>query len=171
MTGNGGGKSYLPLEPNGLGGWLVLPIAGLFVTGYSDLQELKSGGVILFDRDFWAAFFQQDSTFYTSIWMPVILFGIVAQVVLLVAKVSALIGIFRKKKYVPFLMISICGLGVILAVIDLVLGRYFFSLIDPLAYEGFLPESIKKLVTSVTVAAIWIPYFIKSERVNNTFIR
>lgn len=171
MRENENDKGLLPLEPSGLGGWLLIPIAGLFVTGYSDLKELKSGGVIVFDRDFWAAFFQQDSAFYHSIWMPVMLLGIVLQVVLLVAKGSALIGTFRKKKYVPFLMISICGFGVILAIIDLIIGKYFFSSIDPLAYERLLPESIKKLVTSVIVAAIWIPYFIKSERVKNTFIR
>lgn len=118
----------------GLGGWLILPIIGLFI----------SVPAILLDIIFTASIYKFDSLvaiFYTI------------DIVLFVWIIVTLIAIFKKKKYAPNVMISFL-IGNI--VIQLGLSAYVMD------YSSVLGPVIS--------AAIWIPYFVLSERVKNTFV-
>lgn len=80
-------------------------------------------------------------------------FLIFIDIVIIVFIIVTLVAMFNKKKYLPKLMISFYLTNIILQ------GVLAFLIED---YSGVIPPLI--------TGAIWIPYFIKSERVKNTFV-
>ncbi len=77
-----------------------------------------------------------------------------------------LINFYRKKSTLPRLMIIFYSVSLIIGVID-----YLLVIQIPLASELEDGSSLRDIVKSVITCAIWIPYFMKSERVHNTFIK
>ena len=73
---------------------------------------------------------------------------------LLVFVVIALVLIFSKKKIVPKVMIA-----------------FYITNIVIQAVLSFLVSEYSGIIQTVIAGAIWIPYFLKSERVKNTFIK
>jgi len=63
-------------------------------------------------------------------------------------------------------MIIFYSVSLIIGVID-----YLLVIQIPLASELEDGSSLRDIVKSVITCAIWIPYFMKSERVHNTFIK
>ena len=82
----------------------------------------------------------------------------------LVAAIVLLVLFFKKNYRFPKLIVWFFALNVAFGVIDFFLG----GLIPAVAAE---PDtfSMKELIRGVVGAAIWIPYFLKSVRVRNTF--
>lgn len=158
-------------EPKGLAGWLLLPILGLFVSIFVAFRLFKDGSLILFEPEIWVAFITPGTLFYHSIWVPVIVFGALIQVSMITVSIAALVAIFKKKRFVPRLMIGLYLLGIILAAVDIILGVFFLPALVPELYKQVESESFVKAIGSAVGAAIWIPYFLKSRRVKNTFIR
>ena|SRR3989338_9541726 len=120
----------------GLGGWLILPIIGLFVSICVLLYDLLSLSVNEYEFD---------------VYIGLLSF---LDIILLIWAAIALFSIFNKKKYTPQIMISFYIANII---IQLVIA----SLIEDYS-EVFFP---------IVAGAIWISYFITSERVKNTFIK
>ena len=120
----------------GLGGWLILPIIGLSLSvlilitniiAVNIMPEFNSQNIIL-------------SFLYGA---------------LLVFVIISLFSIFKKKKYVPKMMI------------------FFYVTIFAISlFIDFLTNnfSIPGLIGSIIGGTIWILYFIKSKRVKNTFV-
>lgn len=74
-------------------------------------------------------------------------------IILLIWATIGLFSIFNKKKYTPQIMISFYIANII---IQLVLS--------------FLIENFIVIIQPIIIGVIWILYFIRSERVKNTFI-
>lgn len=157
-------------DPQGFGGWLLLPIIGLFVSAYIGVRLFIEGSLILFGPEIWSAFNTPGTQFYHSWWVPVIVLGASTQVGLVVGSVIALVTIFMKKRFVPRLMIGIYLLGFLLVAVDFLLVEFFLSAVSPDLAEQARPESFRKLIGVTVGVAIWIPYFLKSVRVKNTFV-
>lgn len=119
----------------GIGGWLILPIIGLFLSIPVLLYDLLSIST-LYEFDFYIGLLS------------------FLDIVLIAWIIVALFSIFNKKKYAPQVMISFYVANII---IQLVIA---FLIMD---YSG--------LVAPIVSGAIWISYFIKSERVKNTFTK
>jgi len=119
----------------GIGGWLILPIIGLFV----------SIPILLYDIISTLSLYEMDSLLGFSLFID----G-----AFIVFIIITLIAMFNKKKYLPKLMISFYLANFILQLV--------LSMITE-EYDSFLQSLIS--------AAIWIPYFVKSQRVKNTFVK
>ena len=119
----------------GIGGWLILPIIGLFISVPILLYDLLSVNAIY------------EFNFYIGLLS-------LLDIILLVLVVIALFSIFNKKKYAPKIMISFYTANIM---IQLVIA--------------FLIEDFSGIIAPIIGGAIWIPYFIKSKRVKNTFVR
>ena len=81
-------------------------------------------------------------------------FLIFIDVALIAFTVIILFAMFNKKKYLPRLMISF----------------YTANLIIQLVIAFFV-EEYSGIIQPIISAVIWIPYFIQSKRVKNTFIK
>jgi len=119
----------------GIGGWLIFPIIGLFISIPILLYDLLSTNVLY------------EFSFYIGLLSFL-------DIILLVLVVVALFSIFNRKKYAPQIMISFYIANIM---IQLVIA--------------FLIQDGGGLLYPIIGGAIWIPYFIVSKRVKNTFVK
>jgi len=119
----------------GIGGWLILPIIGLFISIPILLYDLLS----------------MNSLYEFNSYVGFLSFLDIAFLALIIV---ALFSIFNKKKYASKIMISVYITNIIIQLV-----------------AGFLIEDFSGLVTPVIGGAIWIPYFLESKRVKNTFVK
>ena len=151
--------------PRGIGGWLVLPLLGLIVSPVRTAITCVRDFVPVFKPSTWAALTTPGGPGYHPLWVPVIVFELVGNVTLIAFTIFVLVRFLKKSRRVPRLMII------------LLLGIAGFLLLDHLLV-GLIPalsavpdaQSTTALSRSVVAAAIWIPYFLKSRRVRNTFV-
>jgi len=135
----------------GIGGWLVLPAIGLVLGPLVGLIGLL---VLL------GLFPELSAAGHGGVLTAEILAGLV----LVLLQVYAATRFFGKKRNLPTVMTvlyvgTVVAAGVLL-VIELAAGA-----------QEFATESGKQLVRAVVAAAVWVPYFHLSKRVQATFVR
>jgi len=160
-----GGMLFAPV---GIGGWLILPIVHLVV---------NAGFIVFYLAQGFAKGFAErvpevkGAPAAATVLSPglelAMAIGLLSLVIVLYA-VFCLVQFFRKKKSVPRLMIVFYLLLLLLAG-----ATYYLILGFPELRQS--PEDVwnatMALVRTVVAVAIWIPYFLLSVRVKNTFVR
>ena len=119
----------------GIGGWMILPIIGLFI----------SIPVLLYDIISTVANYQ------ISLFTGIVIF---IELLFVIFIIIALVSIFNKKRYVPQLMVAFY------------IANFVFQ-----AVVSFLADDYTGLGSAFIMWAIWIPFFLISERVKNTFVK
>jgi hypothetical protein len=157
-------------DPSGIGGWLLIPLLGLFFVIYEGFELFKNNAFLLFQSEMWTAFYTPGTIFHNSRWTPLILSLAFLQAAITILSAAAIVALFKKKRFVPALMVAIYVVGMALVANDYVVARYFFPLIDPDWAVSLQSQSLNKLIGALLSAAIWIPYFMQSKRVKNTFV-
>jgi hypothetical protein len=153
-------------EPRGIGGWLILPALGLIITPFRMGFQFYHDLLPVLASETWNALTDSGSAAYHPLWGPVLIFEVVANLALFAYTLWLLWLFFNKSKRVPRLFIIWLALLAVTQIIDLLLTNQ----IPAVASQPTDPESIKDVARSIIGAAIWIPYFMKSRRVDNTFI-
>lgn len=148
-------------EPVGLGGWLILPIIGLVVSVIMTASNLWIGL-----RDFgalgWSTAYQAmpGVTVFSglSLFLGAVGIGFAVYCLNLIFNKD-----WRAPKFVIWFLLFMAVVGTFEAGV-----LYYFSaqLNDPSLIENEPRDTIRAWVG----CAIWIPYFLKSKRVKNTFI-
>jgi hypothetical protein len=146
----------------GLGGWLVIPGFGLVVTPIAVLVTLSSG-IESYAADNWALLTTFGGESYNALWAPVLLFELVSQIGVFVFGILLTILFFRRRSSVPSLYIGFQLISTVQLIVDQVLVNSI-----PQAAVG--AANAGQAIGSVLGAMIWIGYFMKSERVRNTFV-
>ncbi|WP_145146602.1 DUF2569 domain-containing protein [Paenibacillus xylanexedens] len=157
---------YRPLGVSGLGGWLILIQIGLFLTIILLAVQLMQNTLPALTPEMWDLFVSKDSEYYHVLWGPLIIFEAIYNVVFLLFTTYIVVTFYRKKAILPRLMIIYYSVSLVLYMVD-----YILVLQIPMMRELEDGSGIQEIVKSVITCAIWIPYFIKSERVHNTFVR
>lgn len=149
--------------PRGLGGWLILPIihltATMLLTGYILYDWILNWAVVV-------AFVtgQVDPTYQWMVWPTLI--SLVLGVVIVAFALHLLVILFQKKRELPQRMVwfYVVLLGATLIDSGLVLQ-------NPQRWtEAEVVEARRSLGQAVIMAVIWIPYFLRSKRVQATFV-
>ena len=136
--------------PKGIGGWLIIPAIGLILgpikavvllfMGINMIQSVAPE--LLSDVRLWAS-------------------GVID-----VAIISAAIGIavlfFQERRIAVRAIIGLMAASIFANLVQVFLNAAMFEKVDV--------DTIKPVVHACVFAAIWIPYFIKSKRVKNTFV-
>ena len=136
-------------ELTGIGGWLVLPAIGLVVTPFAAIL------FIIIDLEA-----MEEMPRYQNLFASEIFFNVI---IALFAVVTAFL-FFSKNKMTPKVVIAFLVTNMALMLIETVMiVQEFGSRVDSEAYTD--------LIRAVVAAAIWIPYFINSKRVQNTFVK
>lgn len=131
-------------KPNGIGGWLILPTIGLFLSAILNVFGIIAG-LYLWGSGTWI---------YTGLSEYYFIFIAVSAAILEVLVIYALVLEFKKKKLFPKVAIATMWTGVL------------FSFI--LAGMDGDPSG---LIREIIPSAVWTLYFIVSERVKNTFVK
>ena len=152
-------------DPRGIGGWLILPMLGLIIAPIQMGALLAMVYMPIFLDGSWEILTTPGSEAYHHLWAPILVFEILCNVCLLVFSVILLVMFFRKHCKLPCLIIVFYVLNLAFVGID-----FFVSDLIPSVAEESDPKSVKELIKAITNAAIWIPYFLQSRRVQNTFI-
>ncbi|MGQ8871199.1 DUF2569 domain-containing protein [Paenibacillus sp. TSA_86.1] len=159
-------REHRPLGVSGLGGWLILIQIGLWFTVIMLLVQINQSILPILNAETWEILTAKDSGYYHPLWAPIIIFEAVFNLLFLVFTVYVMLAFYRKKAMLPRLMIIFYSLSLTVGVVD-----YLLLYQIPMARELEDGSSIRDIARSVIACAIWIPYFKKSERVQNTFVR
>jgi hypothetical protein len=147
--------------PEGIGGWLILPILSLFGTSLWTGYNLSS---LLTQWTGIKAIILGTTAETAAMRIPVAL-STLAGVAIIVIAVLCLYRIFTKSPAVPRMMtifyISLIAVTLVEALADHMIVQTTGGSLDA--------DTPKSILQAVVAAAIWIPYFHRSRRVANTF--
>jgi len=148
-------------EPKGLGGWLILPLLVLLLSPVWLVFRLVGDLLPAFSAEAWSALTAPGASAYHPSWAPLLIFEFVADTVLLLLTLVLLWLFLRKSRRVPKLFIGWSLLLVAVPIVELLLASQV-----PIVAS----ESDENLGRAIVAALIWIPYFMRSKRVKNTFV-
>lgn len=152
-------------QPPPLGGWLIVVAVGL---GISVLQNLANliRILALLTGPFWARATDPASPVYHPYWRVVIIYELVAACFYVVANVIALILFFGKRRAYPIFTVVLIPTLLIIGLID----HYLAGLIPAMAESAAHTRVAYLLAVKFITLHLWIPYFLVSKRVKETFV-
>lgn len=153
-------------DVSGLGGWLILIQIGLIMSLADLLLQMPGYYASVFDSESWHALTSKSSELYHPLWGITIVIETLYNTFLTGFLIWILFMFYRKKSIVPRLMITLYSVSLIFFIIDTVLVYQ-----NPIAAQIDDGGLFKDLFRSAVPFAIWVPYFLKSKRVKNTFVR
>jgi transglutaminase-like putative cysteine protease len=157
----------VPVDPalQGISGWLVLPAIGIVLTPLVVLAELITGAEA-YSLATWTRLTAVGGEQYHALWEPLLLFGLAANLAILVLSCLVLVVFFQRRRSAPRLYIAmICGSALVLVVDHL--GAWQI----PDANAAIAPSDVASVGHSVLSAILWTSYFLLSKRVKSTFVR
>jgi Protein of unknown function (DUF2569) len=146
----------------GVGGWLILPILGfagtLVLTGYNLFLGISNWEGIKF-------IFANESGQFGSLRVALVLSTVVG-IAILVSAAICLYRIFVAKNSVRKFAVAHYSILAVGGFTELWADRALSSALPEVASD---PTLIKESLRGIVIASIWIPYFMVSKRVANTF--
>ena len=154
-----------PRGPEGIGGWLILPLIGLLFTPLAALATLFTHNIPPFTEGHFSTLTNPAFENYHPLWGVVLVFEPIGTVVVGTMAVWAIVLMFRKVRGFPRFMIALYVTNIVIVFIDTVLCYQL-----PVLAEESAPAMLGQLVRNLIAAAVWIPYMLISKRVRNTFV-
>jgi len=157
-------------EPVGIGGWMILPLIGLFLTPLFSARALLVDIAPMFDSEVWRALTVPGGAGYHPAWAPIGYVSFGANVLLVAGSITLIYFMFRKLAIFPkgmvvfYLFIFTVSVAEFL-VMQLVMADAFPGMMDELQSE--LTRGLARAFVGIV---IWVPYFMTSQRVKNTFV-
>ncbi|HVJ37825.1 MAG TPA: DUF2569 domain-containing protein [Stenotrophomonas sp.] len=153
-------------EPSGLGGWLVLVIFGMFASLVRiPMEVLRLHVPMLLDGTL-AQLSDPQHPAYHPLWVPLFGVEVLANLATMAFTVALLVLVFKRSRYAPKAAVAWYVYG-----LALVLGDHvMWQLIPGMAAQPADPQFVRDLARSLLVTLIWVPYFLCSRRVRNTFV-
>ncbi len=148
-----------------IGGWLWLPVIGLVLTPLIGLFVIFGSLLPVFDEGQWAALTTPGMPMYHPNWAPLLEMELIGNSLIVIFSVVLVIMFFKRKKSVPKWFIIYLASRTLFATVD-----YFYADTIPYIAQQDDTQATKQLVIAYISCLIWIPYFLKSERVKKTFI-
>ena len=151
-------------ENKSIGGWLILPAIGLIISAVRISIDIVSPD--FFNKSLWVGLSGlTDNSFAIKAFVAL---EIIINFVFIIFVIYLIFQFFSRATRTPRLMVYYYSLGLALPLIDSVGAWLLFQ--DTLSPTDF-SETFRDIGRSVIGAAIWIPYFLKSERVKSTFCK
>ena len=147
--------------PTGIGGWLAFPMLGLIMSPISIMAISLSTYVPIFSKGTWEVVTTSGSEAYHPLWAPLLIFEILGNSCLLIFSIVLIVLFFRRHYLLPKLIIIVYAASLAFQGID-----FFASALISTVAKELDPGSLSR---AIFWTAIWIPYFMKSQRVRNTF--
>ena len=151
--------------PSGIGGWLLLVAVGVCLTPIRIAADIVKGLHPL-EPATWHVVTTPGTRAYHPLFGPLIVGELVVNAALLLWALVILYLFFAKRRSFPVVMIPFMITRVVIQAADLGV-----ALMIPAAAASIGPATYGGLASGILVTLIWVPYLIKSRRVEATFIR
>ncbi len=151
--------------PEGISGFLLLPAMGLIFRPLVNMVEMGDF-IALFNSGRWDALTTESGEGYMPYFGALIGAEYFLNGALILFGVVAAIYFFRKLKEAPRLMIILIIAGPALFLLDALVVDHLQYAVT--AVQG---DDSTDLVRDLLSVIIWVPYFLTSKRVKNTFVR
>jgi hypothetical protein len=147
-------------NPKGIGGWLILPMLGLFLSPILGLWELRN---VPSNLDLARQLGGQGAL--------LLYFEMVSNALLLVAApIALLMAFFAQSRRFPSWYITMLLVGAAFVFLDTFAAYNIFLPVWQAGTPFWTPEVTQPLIRSAIGVAIWVPYMLNSVRVKNTFV-
>jgi hypothetical protein len=161
-------ESAVTRQISGLGGWLILIQIGLIYSLLSNIIQVIGNGI--FNSTTWSKLTDPASASYDSLWKPILITQLSFYSVFTLFVLFTLISFYRKKSYLPKLMITYYAVSFLFSVVNYILVLQIDNLKTASDVSITQASLVIGLVISAIISALWISYFIRSKRVRNTFV-
>jgi hypothetical protein len=162
-------KAEKPLKTNskyqGLGGWLTLVALGLLVTPVMLAFHLLGTYLPILTDGTLQTLSDPNSTAYHPLWVPLITFEVVGNLLMFLGYCYLLFIFFKRSKTFPKSYIFLSVAALIFIAVD-----FFAADLIPAIASQDDSENMQQLIRAIVGCAVWVPYMLKSERVKATFV-
>jgi len=155
------GKGY-----SKIGGWLILFAVGLVLYPVQTLFLLVTELFPAVFSDNWAALTSPANPGYHSLWAPLVIFELVGSSVFFIYSIFTIVNFFQRRRRVPGLVFFFLAANIIFVSTDYLTINFFLIRGNSMNVDATI-----NFVRTVVAGAIWIPYFMFSRRVKQTFTR
>lgn len=135
--------------PKGIAGWLIIPAIGLV------LGPIKGATIFFIGINITKSAMPELMSDF-RFWIIMII-----DVVMIIAGISVAVFFFKKRRFAVRAIIGFMIASIVANFVQVILNISLFKEVDV--------EIIKPVIHACIFGAIWIPYFIRSVRVKNTF--
>lgn len=151
-------------NPIPLGGWLILPIIGVFLTPLIIIYQLYNFD--FYNLEVWELLSSPKSDYYDSWFVISLIYEVLINWFFIIYSLFLIVLIIKRRNIFPYHYVIFRILNLSLLIIDLILVQNISSEL----YDSG-QENNTEIYRSVIGAAIWIPYMLLSQRVKDTFTR
>ncbi|WP_187263416.1 DUF3857 domain-containing protein [Pontibacter beigongshangensis] len=153
--------NYTGAPADSIGGWLVLIMIGLFVSPLRTLLVLVTENY--FNQQLWHSFLSPDSAAYAPATAILLALEIVLHIVFFVYAILLISLFLQRRTSVPRLIAIFYFSSFAVRVAQ-------YAAMDALNLPSETVSGMSDIMGSLITAAIWVPYFYKSQRVKDTFV-
>ena len=138
-------------KPVGIAGWLIIPVIGLVLAPIKSLVMFIIGIKMIQN-------FTPELLGDLRLWIS----GLI-DVTLIISTIVIAVLFFKKLRIAIKAVISLMAATIVATVIQAFLNMSMFGEVDL--------DLFKPILHTFVFSSIWIPYFLKSKRVKNTFVK
>ncbi len=147
-------------------GFLIVVAIGLVVSFMQSLQGL-AWSLIPLRREVWEKLTTPGVSAYHPYWKPALLFGVISASITLALNAIGLVLFFRKHRFFPtFIVVAIPVIFVLMLA-----GYYLEGMVPAIAASQEYGKQRYAIIVKFIAMHVWIPYFLISDRVKQTFVR
>lgn len=147
----------------GIRGWLILPAIGVIAAPVRICADFIRT-IPTFAADNWALLTTAGATAYHSMWAPVLLYELGANLAQIVFSLVLALLFFKKRRSAPSVYIGFLAGSTLLQAVDLL----FVKAIPSAGQAGL--KDWNTLAGGLLGIAVWSSYFLRSKRVKATFV-
>ena len=149
-----------------IGGWLILVAIGLTLFIVRGIFEILLNFVPLMTSPEWSLMTSPDSRQYQPYLWTIVIAELLANISLIAFAAVSLKFMLNRSKRFPKMQITLLLANLAFLLVDLWLARKVSG-----ASDAITLESIREVSMSFVAATIWVPYFLMSKRVKETFVK
>ncbi len=166
-TTNSEQKLIAPLPHRKIGGFLIFIVVVMILNLIRNSLYFLASLAVVTRKAQWEKFTNPESSNYHSYWKSVLILDVVSNAIIVILITITIIAFFRKRRTFPIIAIFTTIVIFLLAFI----GHYFEGFIPAIAHTATYAKDGDNMMIRVLALGIWIPYYLLSKRVRETFVR
>lgn len=157
-------------EHSGIGGWLIVVLIGLFLTIIFIGSTIVNKFLPLLTSGELKLLIKYGAGANSKLWLFLLGLEFFSSLAIGAFSFITIVFFFMKKRFVPKMMIVLYAFNFVVVVLSCILLAIIQATYSFYFLEQAMDDSIRTVITSGLKCAVWIPYFIVSNRVKNTFV-